>query len=34
VKLADAVAASSAFPPMLSPFEMKLDPRSFEPQVH
>lgn len=31
VALADAVAASSAFPPMLSPFRLKVDPSSFEP---
>jgi len=31
VPLAQAVAASSAFPPMLSPFEMRLDPASFVP---
>jgi len=31
VKLADAVAASSAFPPVLSPFELKLDPQAFTP---
>lgn len=29
--LAQAVAASSAFPPVLSPFEMRLDPRDFTP---
>ncbi|MBN2702480.1 MAG: patatin-like phospholipase family protein, partial [Methylothermaceae bacterium] len=28
--LADAVAASSAFPPVLSPYRLKLDPQSFE----
>jgi NTE family protein len=32
VTLADAVAASSAFPPVLSPFELRLDPRSFTPR--
>jgi NTE family protein len=31
VPLAQAVAASSAFPPMLSPFELRLDPASFTP---
>ncbi len=31
VLLAGAVAASSAFPPVLSPFEMRLDPGSFTP---
>ncbi|KAA0570264.1 patatin-like phospholipase family protein [Azospirillum sp. Sh1] len=31
VLLAQAVAASSAFPPLLSPFEMRLDPESFVP---
>jgi NTE family protein len=30
IPLAQAVAASSAFPPVLSPFEMRLDPASFE----
>jgi NTE family protein len=29
VRLADAVAASSAFPPFLSPFALKLDPDAF-----
>ncbi|ONG54021.1 patatin [Pseudoroseomonas deserti] len=29
--LAQAVAASSAFPPVLSPFELRLDPASFTP---
>ncbi len=29
ISLADAVAASSAFPPVLSPMEMRLDPNSF-----
>jgi NTE family protein len=29
--LAQAVAASSAFPPALSPFELRLDPRAFTP---
>jgi NTE family protein len=33
IRLADAVAASSAFPPVLSPFEMRLDPDSFVPQT-
>ena len=31
VPLARAVAASSAFPPVLSPVEMRLDPNSFTP---
>lgn len=31
VLLAQAVAASSAFPPVLSPFELRLDPASFTP---
>jgi NTE family protein len=31
VSLAQAVAASSAFPPVLSPMEMRLDPNSFTP---
>ncbi|MDQ2084286.1 patatin-like phospholipase family protein [Xanthobacteraceae bacterium Astr-EGSB] len=31
VPLAQAVAASSAFPPVLSPFELRLDPASFTP---
>jgi NTE family protein len=31
IRLARAVAASSAFPPILSPVEMRLDPRSFTP---
>lgn len=31
VPLAQAVAASSAFPPVLSPFELRLDPRKFVP---
>ena len=31
VRLADAVAASSAFPPVLSPFQLTLDPASFTP---
>ena len=31
VRLADAVAASSAFPPVLSPFQLALDPASFAP---
>ena len=30
--LAQAVAASSAFPPALSPFEMRLDPSTFTPK--
>lgn len=33
VELATAVAASSAFPPVLSPLEMQLDPASFEPNT-
>jgi NTE family protein len=32
VSLAQAVAASSAFPPVLSPLELRLDPASFTPQ--
>lgn len=32
IPLAQAVTASSAFPPVLSPFEMRLDPNSFEPK--
>ena len=31
IPLAKAVAASSAFPPVLSPVEMRLDPNSFTP---
>jgi NTE family protein len=31
VPLAQAVAASSAFPPVLSPFELRLDPDAFTP---
>jgi NTE family protein len=31
VPLAQAVAASSAFPPVLSPFQLRLDPNSFTP---
>jgi NTE family protein len=31
VLLSQAVAASSAFPPVLSPFEMRLDPNGFKP---
>jgi len=31
IPLAHAVAASSAFPPLLSPFEMRLDPADFTP---
>lgn len=31
LKLSQAVAASSAFPPVLSPVELKLDPASFTP---
>lgn len=31
VTLAEAVAASSAFPPVLSPFELRLDPAAFAP---
>lgn len=30
IRLADAVAASSAFPPVLSPFKLRLDPREWE----
>jgi NTE family protein len=30
--LAQAVASSSAFPPVLSPFQMRLDPASFTPK--
>jgi NTE family protein len=33
VPLSLAVAASSAFPPVLSPVEMRLDPSSFEPDT-
>ena len=33
VQLAQAVAASSAFPPVLSPFEMRLDPAAFTPEA-
>jgi NTE family protein len=32
VPLAQAVAASSAFPPVLSPFELRLDPDKFTPK--
>jgi len=32
VELASAVAASSAFPPILSPLRLKLDPPSFSPE--
>jgi NTE family protein len=32
VPLAHAVAASSSFPPVLSPFELRLDPASFRPR--
>ena len=32
ISLAQAVAASSAFPPVLSPFEMRLDPRTVQPK--
>lgn len=32
ISLADAVAASSAFPPVLSPFEMRLDESTFTPE--
>lgn len=32
VELASAVAASSAFPPILSPLRLKLDPASFAPE--
>lgn len=31
VSLADAVAASSAFPPFLSPFTLKVDPAAYDP---
>jgi NTE family protein len=31
IRLAQAVAASSAFPPVLSPFELRLDPAQFTP---
>jgi NTE family protein len=31
VPLSQAVAASSAFPPVLSPLELRLDPKRFEP---
>lgn len=31
ISLAQAVAASSAFPPVLSPMQMRLDPTSFKP---
>jgi len=33
VRLSHAVAASSAFPPVLSPFELRLDPGSFTPKT-
>lgn len=33
VELAMAVAASSAFPPVLSPLELQLDPSGFEPDT-
>jgi NTE family protein len=33
ILLAHAVAASSAFPPVLSPFEMRLDPSTFTPNT-
>jgi NTE family protein len=33
IELAVAVGASSAFPPVLSPVELKLDPKGFEPTV-
>jgi len=33
VELATAVAASSAFPPLLSPCVLKLDPNSFDPDI-
>lgn len=33
VPLAQAVAASSAFPPVLSPFELRVDPASFTPNT-
>jgi NTE family protein len=34
VALATAVAASSAFPPILSPLRLKLDPAKFAPEGH
>lgn len=33
ISLAQAVAASSAFPPVLSPMEMRLDPHAFTPDT-
>lgn len=33
ISLAKAVAASSAFPPVLSPFELRLDPDAFTPET-
>jgi NTE family protein len=33
VQLSHAVAASSAFPPVLSPFELRLDPGAFTPKT-
>jgi len=33
VELATAVAASSAFPPLLSPCVLKLDPNKFDPKI-
>ncbi len=33
IELATAVAASSAFPPVLSPLELRLDPREFVPNT-
>ena len=33
VRLSHAVAASSAFPPVLSPFELRLDPGAFTPKT-
>jgi NTE family protein len=33
IRMADAVAASAAFPPVLSPFRLRLDPGSFAPDT-
>lgn len=33
IPLSQAVAASSAFPPVLSPVEMRLDPKTFTPET-
>jgi NTE family protein len=33
IELAVAVAASSAFPPVLSPLELRLDPKQFKPNT-